>query len=230
MSAKVAIPGNLTAIGLNPNVELGDFEALVEVGRTARRLGDGFQWYMGDLALRVEVRYGEQDLMKWCESVEINYNTARAYRAVAKAYEFGTRLPDLTWTHHRHARKEGDRLALLELAEREKWSSRELELHIKQRKRDEKERKDKDDKPPPDPPIDEKAVFVVWVPKDDAWAEEERLRKLGWMYERITSDGAGAASTSIDPRGIWSGMFPYGDVRKSKVGYDLQPGYIATDS
>ncbi len=62
------------------------WDEIVEAGRAAREASDGAQWTLGDLAAQVETRYGERDLQKFADAIEVNYDTLLDYRTTARRF------------------------------------------------------------------------------------------------------------------------------------------------
>jgi hypothetical protein len=61
---------------------------------------------------------------QYAEDIGVAYETLRRYWSVAAAYEYGSRLPDLSWSHHRDAVASPDRDSLPAQAAEEGWSTR----------------------------------------------------------------------------------------------------------
>jgi hypothetical protein len=88
-----------------------DWEALADAGREVMQHMDTGRWLAGDLALRVEKKYGTDALGKYAADIGIaSKNTLKKYRQVSARYEKGTRgaFPALSWTHFRDAMRAGD--------------------------------------------------------------------------------------------------------------------------
>ena len=87
-------------------------------------------WKKGDLACKVEVKYGNKSLQIYSEKVDEIYRTLRAYKEVSEFYEFVTRVTNLSWRHHWIAKSTEDPQKWLKLAEKNKWSTRKLKEEI----------------------------------------------------------------------------------------------------
>ena len=108
------------------------WEDLVLAGVDARRQHDTTQWDLGDLALLVEVKFGDHSLERYAGDIGVEYDTLKDYRMVARAFELGVRTPNLTWWHHRRVAGREDRLSWLKQAAEHGWSTRKLqdEVHL----------------------------------------------------------------------------------------------------
>jgi hypothetical protein len=88
-----------------------DWEALASAGREVMQHMDTGRWLAGDLALRVEKKYGTDALGKYASDIGIaSRETLKKYRQVSERYEKGTRgaFPALSWTHFRDAMRAKD--------------------------------------------------------------------------------------------------------------------------
>lgn len=99
------------------------WEDFVQAAVEAREQRDSAQWRLGDLAAQVVTVYGQGDLQRYATAVGVEYETLKQYRTVANAFsEIGTRVPNLTWTHHREAAALDDPAPLLADAAANNWS------------------------------------------------------------------------------------------------------------
>jgi hypothetical protein len=90
------------------------------------------QWKLGDLAREVETNYGENSLAKYATALNMEYNTLRRYRDVAKAFpESATRVAD--WSVCRELAAQSDRV---ELVASKQWTVAEARGLVNQRKRE----------------------------------------------------------------------------------------------
>ena len=94
------------------------FEDLVmagmELGRVeerATRQADRCQWDWGELADEV----GGESLRDYAEKVGKEHDTLKRYRTVVRAFPSGTRVPDLSFVHHR------DVMTVKDPAKRQGW-------------------------------------------------------------------------------------------------------------
>jgi hypothetical protein len=88
-----------------------DWEELASAGREVMQHMDTGRWLAGDLALRVEKKYGTDALGKYASDIGItSRETLKKYRQVSERYEKGTRgaFPALSWTHFRDAMRAKD--------------------------------------------------------------------------------------------------------------------------
>lgn len=108
--------------------ERADWETLIFEGLEARHLKDKAQWKLGDLALQVEVSYGDKSLQEYANKVGVSYASLKVYRWVASQYQKVTRVTNLSWAHHRAVASRPDRLELLLMADQEGLSAKALEV------------------------------------------------------------------------------------------------------
>lgn len=95
---------------------------------------DKCRWKKGDLALDVEIKYGQKTLQKFAEDVGEEYNTLRIYRKVAGTFRSDKRSSKVSWTHHFIASMTENPEQWLEKVENEGLSTRQLKSKIKQEK------------------------------------------------------------------------------------------------
>lgn len=99
-----------------------NWDSLVAEGKAAARS----QWTLGDLAREVETSYGGGELERYAEEIGVAYQQLANYASISRAYELSVRTENLTWTHHERIASRPDRLAWLDLAEKGKWSVRQM--------------------------------------------------------------------------------------------------------
>jgi hypothetical protein len=101
-----------------------DWEEAVLEWEETDKLEAQVQWRRGDIALALKPVYGEHTLDKFAETVGVDYDTIHRYRQVAKAYEYPTRIGNLSWSHHQCICIRENRLEWLQKASeaRPKWS------------------------------------------------------------------------------------------------------------
>lgn len=100
------------------------WEALCDAGRQAAARLDEGRWLLGDLALRVRTRYGEDAVGKFATESGVEAKRVYEYRQVSAFYEPDARdFPNLAWTHFRDAMRLGEgALHFLERASAEGWT------------------------------------------------------------------------------------------------------------
>lgn len=110
-----------------------DWESLVNEGIDARESGDRKRWRLGDIACKVEKRYGEDALGTFAGEIKVIPRTLRMYRQVAAFYpaESGTRelFPNLSYTDYRDCLRMGDLEAALDMlntCSANNWTTRDL--------------------------------------------------------------------------------------------------------
>lgn len=106
------------------------WEDLILAGLELKVTENRTQWAWGDLALQVEVGYGEHSLEKFAEEVGVEFGNLQDYRRVAAAYEKSARAGNLSWRHHRLLASRPDRLEWLARAAEHGWSTRRLQEEV----------------------------------------------------------------------------------------------------
>ncbi len=104
------------------------WDELVAEGKRARLQHDSANWALGDLAVNVVNTFGERELAAFAEAVEIGYEHLKTCRQLARVYSgaSGTRVPELSWSHHLEAAAWPDRKEWLSRAAAEGWTLRDL--------------------------------------------------------------------------------------------------------
>jgi len=114
--------------------QINDYETFVEKYKQLIKNEDDCRWEKGDLALDVEVKYGQKSLQKFAEDVKEEYNTLRIYRKVSGIFRNDKRLSNMTWTHHFIAGFTDNPEEWLKKAKENNWSTRQLKRAIKKEK------------------------------------------------------------------------------------------------
>lgn len=127
-----------------------EYTELVTQGKKAANV----QWVLGDLALKVDKKYGENSLAQYAEDIGIDPTTLKHYRRVSGAYEIGRRRPILSWSIYELFSAQEDRLELV----KKTWTVREARQFLQERANPhpepEPEPDDEEDGPEPDPDDD----------------------------------------------------------------------------
>ncbi len=95
---------------------------------------DDAKWRKGDLALEVEVEYGQRRLQGFSKEVGEDYSILRVYRRVAGIFRNGERSPNLSWSHHLIACHTDEPKEWIDKAKENKWSVRQLKSAIQKEK------------------------------------------------------------------------------------------------
>lgn len=111
-----------TALCLPAGLSFGEW---AEVGSTLQQMERSLMWWIGDWLRYGEVSYGET-YARAIDATGYSYQSVADAKWVAERYEFSDRSEKLSWKHHRIVAAHPDRTALLERAEAEGLSSREL--------------------------------------------------------------------------------------------------------
>lgn len=75
-----------------------DWEDFVSLWTLSQELDQRNQWFKGDIANRLTVKFGEETLNKFSREVGEGYQTVVGYRRVARAFERGRRLLNVPWS------------------------------------------------------------------------------------------------------------------------------------
>lgn len=122
----------------NPHTE-DDWETICEAGRRCAESLDSGRWALGDIALTVQKRYGENAIQKFALDINVKVGRVQEYRTVSAFYqnparaEFLTNRPSLTYSHLRAAMKFEDMeeaFDFLERAAAEGWTVSQTEREI----------------------------------------------------------------------------------------------------
>ena len=120
-----------TELRLPDSLTLERYEA---VGAMLGQLGSSVRWWVGDYLLHGERLYGET-AAQLSESLHLSPEARSEYLRVALAVPPALRRPGLSWSHHRVVAPQWVtpelRERLLDRAERDGLSNRELEAHAR---------------------------------------------------------------------------------------------------
>lgn len=132
-------------IVLDPSIiaQAEDWEELLSLWMTAKEADQTIQWFKGDIACKVETKYGKGSLRKFAEEVDESTRTLEHYRRVSRAFPPSKRNWNLSWTHYLIAsftdsyRKQGfisnDRFNWIEKAHDNAWSTARMKEEIKKK-------------------------------------------------------------------------------------------------
>lgn len=114
-----------------------DWETLADAGRTAAQDMDSGRFLLGDLALRIEKRYGQDSIGQYSADIGLaRAGTLREYARVARRFDIPTRIAfagdaGLNWSHFREAlRAKDDAEIWLARAADEGWPVAEMARQI----------------------------------------------------------------------------------------------------
>lgn len=113
-----------------------EYEEKIEQYKKAMNSEDDARWKKGDLALDVEVKYGQRKLQQFSKDVGEEYNTLRIYRKVSGEFkkDMRTTFSDLTWTHFFIAGMTDNPSEWLSSAKKEGLTTRQLKEKIREKK------------------------------------------------------------------------------------------------
>lgn len=84
------------------------WEAMVSLGASDEEEMGLLRWRQGDLAVRVETRYGDKTLSKFADAIGVKYSTLKQRWEMARFYEKDTRVSyALFYSHYREAMRFG---------------------------------------------------------------------------------------------------------------------------
>lgn len=101
------------------------YEELVTFGQ---RVVSGGQWILGDLAARVETKWGQKRAERYAEDIGIPYGSLQVYRATARAFPKNLRNLSIPYAVYQSLAGQTDRHELL--ASRD-WNSNEARELVK---------------------------------------------------------------------------------------------------
>lgn len=128
------LPGDVSAVSLDLPEGLS-FEAWETIGRQLQSIAKSLMWWLGDWVLYGERHFGEA----YVQAMELSgkaENTCLAAKWVAQKFPSLRRRNDLSWQHHREASSldEDEAESILNDAQREGWSTRDLRAEVSRRK------------------------------------------------------------------------------------------------
>ena len=101
MIAPDSIESFFQAIFNKMNIQrANDWQTLIGLWLICEELDQLNQWYKGDIACKVESKYGEGGLEKFAQELGISSDTIVAYRRTSRAFDVTYRGLNLTWTHY----------------------------------------------------------------------------------------------------------------------------------
>lgn len=114
-------------LNLPPGV---DFKEWMKVGRTLADMQNSIPFWVGDW-----INYGEKYGEKYSQGLALwdyGYQTLTNMAYVARCIPPEERIRGLSWTHHRHVASLDlpERTQLLEKAQQEEWTSRQLQVEV----------------------------------------------------------------------------------------------------
>lgn len=121
---------NPTGLDIADDLQFDEWESLVN---TLRQTEKSVMWWIGDALRFGERKYGEM----YSQAVDATgYSTSALRNAkwVAEKYDERSRRQDLSFKHHAEAASRDDRNEVLERAENEGWSTRDLRSHLSKMK------------------------------------------------------------------------------------------------
>jgi len=92
-------PFTLSKVGLRVSGKptLAQWQTLFDM---LQGVDDVYRFVMGDALKLVEIQYGEKPAQLTAYYPEYDYERLKQYRTVAMSVELGTRVPNLSWSHH----------------------------------------------------------------------------------------------------------------------------------
>lgn len=130
----INLPGRVMKTGLELPDSLS-YEEWQGIGESLQGVERSLMWWIGDWLRYGDRRYGET-YAKAIDNTGKHYDTLAKAKQVAERFEFGRRRPNLSFTHHREVAFLAPDIAdqMLDAAEREGWSQKEIRRRVAQRK------------------------------------------------------------------------------------------------
>lgn len=129
---QLVLPGRVSTVGLDLPDDLS-FEQWNGIGAALQGVSRSVQWWIGDWLRYGEKRYGEMYAQAVKETGRDD-GALRNLKWVADKFSLSRRRDALTWSHHNEVAGRADADELLDVAEREDWSTRELRAEVSRRK------------------------------------------------------------------------------------------------
>lgn len=119
------------------------WEDFVSLWLLSQEIDQKNQWFKGDIASRLTIKFGEETLKKFSKEVGEGYQTVVGYRRVARAFEKQRRLLNVPWSTYLiasqtdswdqkgHKFKSDNRNEWVDKAHDNQWSARRLSEEIK---------------------------------------------------------------------------------------------------
>lgn len=109
---------------LNRDIDI--WETAIAIGQSTEEEMSIRRWILGDVAIRVDTKYGENSISKYAAAINVNSSTLKQRRQMSAFYPKDTRVAfsTLGYSHYRAALKLGDidrALWALEKAEKRNW-------------------------------------------------------------------------------------------------------------
>jgi hypothetical protein len=116
--------------GQLPTFTAEDWESHVSTALALKESLENHLWHLAAVCASVTSRYGEESIPKFAS--EIGYSSRRVYdlSSTYGAWQFRTRSESLSFHHHQVAAKARDPQAVIEKAEDEELSTRQLQRVI----------------------------------------------------------------------------------------------------
>lgn len=102
MPEAVIVPAYSSPITVTPDAinKASEYEDFVSLWMMSKEIDQRNQWFKGDIVDKVAVKYGEESLQKFAESVGEKYDTIIVYRRVSRAFPVDKRMYNTGWTHY----------------------------------------------------------------------------------------------------------------------------------
>lgn len=107
-----------------------DWEELVSEGMNAREQKDQSQWKLGELADRVNTRYGTDAVGLFAVNIGVNKKSLLRYRDVYRRYKGKEINPAVSFSHHMKAATTEDPEKWLNEAYENSWSVEKMAVEI----------------------------------------------------------------------------------------------------
>lgn len=132
-------PGQVRMSGVGLHIPVGlSFEDWARAGRQLSRIVDSSAWWLGDWLVFGKTNYSDCYQLA-IQRAGLRYQTLRNYAWVARRFPMSRRRAKLTFQHHAEIASLPieDQNRLLDQAEREMWTTKQLRIAIRQGRGDE---------------------------------------------------------------------------------------------
>lgn len=140
------------------------------------------RWRLGAIAASLVWRYGENTAATFAADVGVSSRTVRDYARAYRVFETGTRVPILSYTHHRIAARSEDPQKAIEEAADKLLSTRQMEVRVEAEALPPEERR-----------------LVIRAAEERRFTGEETRRLVAARIEKARKQGAPKSSPSTPP-------------------------------
>lgn len=134
--SEVAIPASLVPSDPDalPTFDSSSFDEHVEVWRTVDESMQNHLWMLAAIAASLVKRYGEDSAGRFASEIGRSTRTVRRFAHTYHEWEKRSALTVLSFQHHTIAARDPEPEEVIAMAHDNEWSTRELEVAVKERR------------------------------------------------------------------------------------------------